>query len=126
MHFETSEFTKRRDQLSDRSSDPNEQLWSSSDLLKRPRLEELVLLRHGESEGNVAYEASVAGDHSMYSGAFLERHSALWRLTEKGEVMLDRSCYSKRMLRHRAPAPTGWEILECNGCTGLGQDYAAL
>ena len=48
-------------------------------------MEELVLLRHGESEGNVAYERSVAGDHSLYSGDFLERHSALWRLTEKGE-----------------------------------------
>eukprot|EP00320_Phaeocystis_rex_P019203 CAMPEP_0119084258 /NCGR_PEP_ID=MMETSP1178-20130426/128923_1 /TAXON_ID=33656 /ORGANISM="unid sp, Strain CCMP2000" /LENGTH=347 /DNA_ID=CAMNT_0007067209 /DNA_START=35 /DNA_END=1078 /DNA_ORIENTATION=- len=63
----------------------NDLLRASSDVLKRPRLEELVIVRHGESEGNVAYEASVAGDHSMYSGAFLERHSALWRLTEKGE-----------------------------------------
>ncbi len=29
---------------------------------------ELVLVRHGQSEGNVAYRRSLAGDHSLYSG----------------------------------------------------------
>jgi broad specificity phosphatase PhoE len=48
-------------------------------------VETLVLLRHGESEGNVAYDLSIKGDHSLYAGDFLERHSSLWRLTEKGE-----------------------------------------
>jgi broad specificity phosphatase PhoE len=52
--------------------------------LARPRMEELVLVRHGESEGNVAFNRSVAGDHSLYSGAFLERHSSYWRLTDRG------------------------------------------
>ena len=41
-------FEKRRELPLDPSEplwrDPSEQIWSSSDLLKRPRLEELVLL----------------------------------------------------------------------------------
>ena len=52
--------------------------------LARPRLEEIVLVRHGESEGNVAYNRSVDGDHSLYAGAFMDRHSSLWRLTDRG------------------------------------------
>lgn len=50
----------------------------------RPRLADLVLLRHGESEGNVARRRSIGGDHSLYSGEFKHRHSALWRLTDRG------------------------------------------
>jgi NAD+ kinase len=41
-------------------------------------------VRHGESEGNVALEHSRSGDHSDYTGEFLERHSSLWRLTDQG------------------------------------------
>ena len=41
-------------------------------------------MRHGQSEGNVAYSKSVHGDSSMYSGKFLDRHSSLWRLTDRG------------------------------------------
>lgn len=41
-------------------------------------------MRHGESEGNVAFNRSKAGDHSLYSGEFLRRHSSQWRLTEVG------------------------------------------
>jgi len=48
-------------------------------------MRELVLVRHGESEGNVAHRRSTNGDHSLYSGEFLERHSSLWRLTERGK-----------------------------------------
>ena len=47
-------------------------------------MEELVLVRHGESEGNLAFNKSMQGDHSLYSGKFLERHSSLWRLTDRG------------------------------------------
>jgi hypothetical protein len=53
---------------------------------RRPRMEEVVLVRHGESEGNVAFNRSMAGDHSLYSGEFLERHSSLWRLTDRGRA----------------------------------------
>ena len=41
-------------------------------------------MRHGESEGNVAFNRSVAGDHSLYAGKFLDRHSSQWRLTDRG------------------------------------------
>lgn len=36
--------------------------------VQAPRMLELVLVRHGQSEGNVAYRRSLAGDHSLYSG----------------------------------------------------------
>ncbi|RHY12505.1 hypothetical protein B5M09_004416 [Aphanomyces astaci] len=49
-----------------------------------PRLADLVLVRHGESEGNVAREMSIKGDHSLYSGEFKNRHSCNWRLTDRG------------------------------------------
>eukprot|EP00941_MAST-03F_sp_MAST-3F-sp1_P000586 g586.t1 len=45
---------------------------------------DLVLVRHGESEGNIARKRSLMGDHSLYTGEFLRRHSSLWRLTGKG------------------------------------------
>ena len=50
----------------------------------RPRVGELVLVRHGESEGNIARRRSLLGDHSVYAGEFLERHSSLWRLSDQG------------------------------------------
>jgi NAD+ kinase len=49
-----------------------------------PRLSDLVLVRHGESEGNVARELSIKGDHSLFSGEFKNRHSSKWRLTDRG------------------------------------------
>jgi NAD+ kinase len=45
---------------------------------------DLVLVRHGESEGNVAFGLSRQGDHSHYTPEFLARHSSRWRLTDKG------------------------------------------
>lgn len=44
----------------------------------------LVLVRHGESEGNVAAALSKKGDDSMFTEGFLSRHSSTWRLTEHG------------------------------------------
>ncbi len=44
----------------------------------------LVLVRHGESEGNVANALSKNGDVSIFTSEFLNRHSSTWRLTEKG------------------------------------------
>jgi NAD+ kinase len=44
----------------------------------------LVLVRHGESEGNIAIALSKKGDHSAYSGPFKDRHSSLWRLSREG------------------------------------------
>ena len=63
---------------------PKQPEYDSS--LKRPRMEEIVLVRHGESEGNLAFNRSVAGDHSLYADEFLERHSSFWRLTDQGRA----------------------------------------
>ncbi len=43
-------------------------------------------MRHGESEGNVADEASKHGDHSYFTEEFRSRHSSSWNLTPKGEM----------------------------------------
>jgi len=53
-------------------------------LERDPRMLDCILVRHGESEGNIAYNRSWEGDHSLYTGAFLKRHSSLWRLTDRG------------------------------------------
>jgi NAD+ kinase len=45
---------------------------------------DLVLVRHGESEGNVASHHSKKGDDRHYTDEFLLRHSSKWRLTDKG------------------------------------------
>jgi broad specificity phosphatase PhoE len=46
---------------------------------------DLVLVRHGQSEGNVAVHASKAGDDShMNHPEFRARHSSWWRLTDLG------------------------------------------
>ncbi|MFZ1987541.1 MAG: histidine phosphatase family protein [Minisyncoccia bacterium] len=45
---------------------------------------DLVLVRHGQSEGNAAKRLSEAGDHSAFTDAFRGRHTASYRLTEKG------------------------------------------
>jgi NAD+ kinase len=47
---------------------------------------DLVLVRHGESEGNYAYGLSYKGDHRHFApgSPFLERHGSRWRLTDRG------------------------------------------
>jgi NAD+ kinase len=47
---------------------------------------DLVLVRHGESEGNYAYGLSYRGDHRYFEpgSPFLQRHGSKWRLTEQG------------------------------------------
>ena len=45
---------------------------------------ELVIVRHGESEGNVANRMSKEGDDSAFTDEFRERHSSLFRLTDVG------------------------------------------
>jgi NAD+ kinase len=49
-----------------------------------PRLMDLILIRHGESEGNIARQRSIQGDHSLFYGEFQNRHSSSWRLTDRG------------------------------------------
>lgn len=45
---------------------------------------DLVLVRHGESEGNVAHARSREGDDRCFTPEFRARHSANWRLTDRG------------------------------------------
>lgn len=45
---------------------------------------DLVLVRHGQSEGNRAKRLSEAGDHSAFTDQFRERHTASFRLTDLG------------------------------------------
>lgn len=47
---------------------------------------DLVLVRHGESEGNVANRLSRTGDHSAFTADFRARHSSEWRLSKKGQT----------------------------------------
>jgi NAD+ kinase len=51
---------------------------------KRPLPIDLVLVRHGESEGNVAIARAREGDDSGYSDEFRKRHSSTWKLTSYG------------------------------------------
>lgn len=45
---------------------------------------DLILVRHGQSEGNAANWRSRHDDHSAFTEEFRERHSSKWRLTDKG------------------------------------------
>ena len=45
---------------------------------------ELVLVRHGHSEGNFVVDQSKLGDDSFYTPDFTERPGHQWRLTEEG------------------------------------------
>ncbi len=45
---------------------------------------DLVLVRHGESEGNVARSLSEKGDDSVFTEQFRDRHSSEFRLTDRG------------------------------------------
>ena len=46
---------------------------------------ELIFVRHGESEGNIAVNAAEAGDPSHFTDEFRARHSSSWNLTPEGE-----------------------------------------
>lgn len=45
---------------------------------------DLVLVRHGESEGNLAQYRSKHGIEDDWKGEFGERHSSRYRLTDEG------------------------------------------
>lgn len=50
----------------------------------------LFLVRHGESEGNVALKATDRGDHSfMTHEEFVSQHSSKWRLTARGRAQAE-------------------------------------
>jgi NAD+ kinase len=45
---------------------------------------DLVLVRHGESEGNAARRSSMDGDNSVFTEEFCSRHNSRLRLTDRG------------------------------------------
>ncbi len=47
---------------------------------------DLVLVRHGESEGNVAKRRSENGDDSAFTPEFRNRHTSSFRLSKKGRL----------------------------------------
>jgi NAD+ kinase len=49
----------------------------------------LVLVRHGESEGNIAKRRSEAGEYGDLTPEFLNRHSVMFRLTDKGRAQAE-------------------------------------
>lgn len=63
---------------------------------------DLVLVRHGQSEGNVANKASRDGDNSFFTPEFRNRHSRAFRLTDKG---VDQAVSAGEWLRRNVPMP---------------------
>lgn len=49
-----------------------------------PMPNNLLFVRHGESEGNVAVHKSKNGDDSAFTEDFRARHSSKWRLSDRG------------------------------------------
>lgn len=47
--------------------------------------DQLVFVRHGESEGNVALNSAKKGDESFYTKKFIKQPSRQWRLTDEGK-----------------------------------------
>lgn len=45
---------------------------------------DIILVRHGQSEGNAANRASRKGDNRFFTPEFLDRHSRDFRLTDRG------------------------------------------
>ncbi|HEY4486937.1 MAG TPA: histidine phosphatase family protein [Candidatus Paceibacterota bacterium] len=52
---------------------------------------DLVLVRHGQSEGNAAKRLAEKGDESAYTPEFLNRHTASFRLTKTGRSQAKRA-----------------------------------
>lgn len=45
---------------------------------------DLVLVRHGAAEGNIAFSQSRKGNDELFTDKFMERHESKWRLTQEG------------------------------------------
>ena len=63
---------------------------------------DLILVRHGLSEGNVANKASRNRDNSFFTPEFRERHSRNFRLTDKG---IEQAEAAGEWLRANVPQP---------------------
>jgi broad specificity phosphatase PhoE len=50
---------------------------------------DLVLVRHGAAEGNLAFAESRKGNHEFFTPQFMETHESKWRLTREGRRQAD-------------------------------------
>jgi broad specificity phosphatase PhoE len=64
--------------------------------------EDLYLVRHGESEGNLVNRRSRAGDDSYFTPEHLGRHSSEWHLTDRG---IEQAKAAGEFLRREAKLP---------------------
>jgi broad specificity phosphatase PhoE len=48
--------------------------------------EHLILIRHGESEGNLAMNLAKTGDESLFTDDYVTTPGRMWALTEKGHM----------------------------------------
>jgi broad specificity phosphatase PhoE len=67
-----------------------------------PMPEDLYLVRHGESEGNLVNARSRQGDDSLFTPEHLGRHSFEWHLTNQG---IEQARAAGRFLREEARLP---------------------
>src|SRR3989338_6760651 len=63
---------------------------------------DLIFIRHGQSEGNVANKASRKGDNSFFTPEFRDRHSRSFRLTDKG---ISQAKAAGKWIRKNIPMP---------------------
>lgn len=63
---------------------------------------DIVLVRHGKSEGNKANKASRQGDHSLFTPGFRNRHSREFRLTNTG---IEQAKAAGDWIRNNIPMP---------------------
>lgn len=67
-----------------------------------PMPEDLYLVRHGESEGNLVNARSRQGDDSLFTPEHLSRHSFEWHLTDRG---IEQAKAAGRFIREEARLP---------------------
>lgn len=63
---------------------------------------DVILVRHGESEGNVANRASRSGDNKFFTPEFRDRHSRVFRLTDRG---IEQARAAGKWLHDNIPMP---------------------
>ena len=63
---------------------------------------DIILVRHGQSEGNKANKASRHGDNSFFTPEFHNRHSRSFRLTDCG---IDQAIAAGEWLKANVPMP---------------------
>jgi broad specificity phosphatase PhoE len=82
---------------------------------------DLLLLRHGESEGNAAHSLARTGDLSGFTPAYRTTHGSMWRLTPRG---VDQARNAGRWLR--ATFPQGFSPMLVSPFVRTRQTAAAL